>query len=116
MKVKLTKKRQAILDVLRTTSGSLSASELHAALPHLDLTTIYRNLELFVEAGLIKQLAVPGREAQYEFQTEPHHHAVCRDCREVIHFTAPTEKFAKLIDIPGFTVEEVEVIVRGHHS
>ncbi|HMA77932.1 MAG TPA: transcriptional repressor [Candidatus Paceibacterota bacterium] len=116
MPLKITKKRQAILDTLEQHHGALSAAELHTRLPHIDLATIYRTLELFTAEKMIKKLHFSDSEAQYEYQHEPHHHAVCEQCEQVIHFTAPDEQIIKLLGLENFNVEELEVTVRGTHT
>jgi len=111
--MRLTKKRKQILEVLKRHHGSLSAAELHKKLPDIDLVTIYRNLELFVEERLIKHLHIDTGEAQYEYQHQPHHHAVCTNCERVIHFNAPDKKILKLLEPQDFDIEEIEIIVKG---
>jgi Fe2+ or Zn2+ uptake regulation protein len=113
MPIKLTQKRLRILEVLKACHGALSVADIHKRLPDIDLVTIYRNLDLFTKEKLIRQVHLGSDEAQYEYQTEPHHHAVCTDCHKVIHFTAPTEKLKKLLQLEGFDVDEIEVTVRG---
>jgi len=113
MSIKLTEKRNKILTVLKKANGTLSAAEIHKQTPEIDLVTIYRNLDLFNKEKLIKQVYLGTEEAQYEYQKEPHHHAVCSDCEKIIHFTAPNEKIKKLLDLENFEVDEIEVIVRG---
>ena len=107
------KKRDQILAVLKQEQEALSASDIHRKLPELDLTTIYRNLDLFVAGGEVRKLQLGSKEAQYEYAREPHHHAICTECERVIHFTAPDEKITKLLGIEDFTVDELEVTVRG---
>lgn len=109
----MTQKRHRILDVLKQNHGTLSASDIHAQLPDIDLVTIYRNLDLFTKEKLIKQLRLNAGETQYEFQDKPHHHALCTKCEKVIHFSAPDEKIKKLLGLNDFEVEELEVTVRG---
>jgi Fur family ferric uptake transcriptional regulator len=113
MKTRLTKKRQAILDVLKKQKAALSAAEVHTLVPDVDLATVYRNLEHFTKEKVIKKLQLGTQEAKFEFQHEPHHHAVCTECDRVIHFTAPDDKIKTLLGIDGFTVDDVEVTVRG---
>jgi Fe2+ or Zn2+ uptake regulation protein len=113
MKTRLTKKRQAILTALKNQNSALSAQEVHALVPDVDLATIYRNLEHFTKEKVIKKLQLGSQEAQFEYQHEPHHHAVCTECNRVIHFTAPDEKIKKLLGIEEFQVDELEVTVRG---
>jgi len=113
MNIKLTKKRTLILDALKAHPGTLSAANLSKKIPEIDLVTIYRNLDLFVKEKLIKKIHFGADEAQYEYQHEPHHHAVCTDCEKVIHFTAPDEKIKKLLQLDGFSVDEIEMTVKG---
>lgn len=113
MTLKLTKKREQILMVLKHHKGALSASDIHAKLPDMDLVTIYRNLEIFSKEKLIKRVALSDTQAQYEYQAEPHHHAICIDCEKVIHFKAPDAKIIKLLGLEGFEVDELEVTVKG---
>lgn len=107
------KKREQILQVLQADPGALSVRDIHEQLPELDPTTIYRNLDVFVADGVVKKLLLHDKEALYEYQQEPHHHAVCTECERVIHFTAPDERIKKLLGVDDFTVDELEVTVRG---
>ncbi len=113
MSLKLTDKRKKILAVLKDAHSTLSAAQIHAHVPEIDLVTIYRNLDLFTKEKVIKQVYLGTEEAQYEYQKEPHHHAVCVECEKVIHFTAPDEKIKKLLGLEDFAVDEIEVTVRG---
>jgi Fe2+ or Zn2+ uptake regulation protein len=113
MPIKLTTKRQAILDTLKAHHGTMSAADIHATLPDIDLVTIYRTLDLFTKEKMIKQFHLTSGEAQYEHQSEPHHHAVCITCEKVIHFKAPDAKLKKLLGIEDFDVDEIEVTVKG---
>ncbi len=113
MNIRITEKRQRILDTLKQNHGTLSASDIHSELLDIDLVTIYRNLDLFTKEKIIKQVHLGTGEAQYEYQLESHHHAVCTNCEKVIHFTAPDKKIKKLLGLEDFEVDEIEVTVRG---
>jgi len=113
MPIKLTTKRQAILETLKAHHGTMSAADIHATLPDMDLVTIYRTLDLFTKEKMIKQFHLTSGEAQYEHQSEPHHHAVCVTCEKVIHFKAPDAKLKQLLGIADFDVDEIEVTVKG---
>jgi Fe2+ or Zn2+ uptake regulation protein len=112
--MRLTKHRQEILETLRHHHGALSASAIHHKLPHINLVTIYRNLENFAAAGTIKKLHLDSAEARFEYQDHPHHHAVCSDCKRVIHFKAPDEKIKKILGLTEFNITDLELTVRGH--
>ncbi len=111
--MRLTKHRQEILDTLDKSEEALSAANIHSALPHINLVTIYRSLEYFVKAGEIKKLHLDGQEAQFEIQHEPHHHAICNECNKVIHFTVNDTELIKEFSLPGFDIENIEITLRG---
>lgn len=111
--MRITKHRQEILGALEASDHTLTAAQLHSNLPHINLVTIYRNLENFTKAGLVKKLHLNGQEAQYETQGEPHHHAICNECSEVIHFTTNEKGLLKEFSLPNFTITELEVTLRG---
>lgn len=106
-------KRAKVLEVLKTVHDALSASDIHKQLPEMDLTTIYRNLEIFVEDGVVKKLNLGGEEALYEYTEKSHHHAICTDCNKVIHFIVSEDEIKKLVNINGFDIEDVELTVKG---
>jgi Fur family transcriptional regulator, ferric uptake regulator len=111
--MKMTKHRKLVLDTLANHPGAISAQELHILLPHINLVTIYRTLELFTEQGMIRKLWLDSNEAVFEYQQHPHHHAVCTDCHSVIHFDTETEALKKLLAKKGFAVDSVDITVRG---
>lgn len=123
MNIRLTKKRKQILDILKENSRTFSAKEIHAELPTIDLVTIYRNLELFQKANMITAVHIHADETHYEYQHEPHHHAICTDCNRVIHFPASSAQLKKILQLTKFDMHDIEVTVRGscghtkqHHS
>jgi Fe2+ or Zn2+ uptake regulation protein len=113
MSMRITKQRRAIIEVLKEQKKPLSAADLHELLPAIDLVTIYRNLDQFAQQKLIKKVQLDTQEAQYEYQKQPHHHAICTECKRVVHFTAPTEKLKKLLDLDDFEIDDVDVTVHG---
>lgn len=111
--MRLTKHRQEILDTLELSDEALSAAEIHTSLPHINLVTIYRNLESFVTAGMVKKLNLGDQEARYEVQHEPHHHAICDECKKVIHFTLNDEELKKEFSLPNFDIKNIEITLHG---
>jgi len=113
MNIRLTKKRKQILDILKNHQRTFSAKDIHALLPDIDLVTIYRNLELFQKANMITEVHIRADETHYEFQHEPHHHAICTNCNRVIHFPASSAQIKKLLKLKQFDVHNIEITVRG---
>ncbi len=111
--MRLTAHRREILTLLQTADAALSAAAIHSKVPHINLVTVYRTLESFVEAGMIKKLSLSSDEAVYEFQAERHHHAVCSECGKVLHFTFDDQSLIREFSLPHFLIHDIDVQVRG---
>lgn len=73
------------------------AREVH---PSIGLATVYRNLKLFRDMGIIKELQLGEAHAHYELAREGEHlHFLCRRCGRLIEFES---------DVPGDLKEELE--------
>ena len=87
-KTKQFRKRSAILACLRNTHAHPSAEMLHEMLhqehPDISLATVYRNLTLFKNQGLIQSLGTVGGIERFDANIEPHVHFVCTDCHSII--------------------------------
>ena len=81
------RKRDAILAYLRCTDQHPSAETVYAALkteiPDLSLGTVYRNISLFKQQGLIVSLGSVKGVERYDGNIEPHVHFVCTGCGTV---------------------------------
>lgn len=81
------KKREAILNCLRSTDTHPTAEWVHAQLraeyPDISLGTVYRNLALFKEQGLITSLGTVGGVERFDANTDPHVHFICNGCHRV---------------------------------
>jgi len=114
MNRRYSKKREQILHLLKAEQGILSARDIQSKLPGLDITTIYRNLDLFVGEGNIKKVFLDNsKEILYEYQKEPHHHAVCSECERVIHFSVPSKEIKKLLGIDDFKISNIDLTIKG---
>jgi len=113
---KLTNKQKQIMEALEGHRGALSAADIHEQVKDdMDLATVYRALDKLTEERLLKKLVLNGRKALYEYARDAHHHAVCADCDEVIHFHIDDTQLKKLVDVPGFDIQDIEIVVRGSH-
>ncbi|HBO99634.1 MAG: Ferric uptake regulator, Fur family [Candidatus Uhrbacteria bacterium GW2011_GWF2_41_16] len=62
-----------------------SASQLFHALPHMDLSTVYRNIEILVQKNMIRPVHSHDDEIHYEQTQDTHHdHLICRQC-DIVH-------------------------------
>ena len=91
------KKRDAILECLRSTDAHPSADMVHEMLqaehPDISLATVYRNLALFKKQGLITSVCTVKGVERFDANTATHVHFICENCDQVtdlheIHFPA----------------------------
>lgn len=78
------KKRQMILDTIKSTDSHPSAKWVYETLkediPDLSLGTVYRNINLFKEQGYVIAVANVQGEERIDADTSPHAHFVCESC------------------------------------
>ena len=55
--------------------------------PEVNLSTVYRTLQLLVSLDLVSETRLGTKHSYYEVAPEPvHHHFVCEKCGSVGHF------------------------------
>ena len=85
---KHSKKRDAILECVRSTDTHPNAEWIYAQLkpqiPDLSLGTVYRNLALLKQEGVIGTMGVVNGMERFERDPKPHAHFICANCSAVI--------------------------------
>ena len=89
-----TLQRKLLLDILHEAKGHLDATELYRRAMEKDtrisLATVYRNLRLFKELGLIDERRLDEAHCYYEIKgAAEHYHMVCTICGKVMEFESP---------------------------
>lgn len=86
-----TKQRLVILNELRRVRSHPSADELHRRvrrrLPRISLATVYRNLEMMSEQGVVLKLDLGGSQRRFDGDVSEHHHVRCTCCDRVDDLT-----------------------------
>ncbi|MFQ5829089.1 MAG: transcriptional repressor [Candidatus Methylomirabilia bacterium] len=92
---RLTDQRRLILEVVRSTRVHPTAEWVHRKvrrrLPRISLGTVYRNLRLLVEEGLIRELD-SRMHGRYDGNMMRHHHFTCRACGEIFDLAVPFDR------------------------
>ena len=111
------RKRDAILEYLRGTNAHPSAetiyTDLKPQISDLAIGTVYRNLTLFRQQGLISSIATVSGEERFDANTEPHVHFICNGCDAVMdmhQIPVPTELGA---DCTGCQVQSCQLTFTG---
>lgn len=85
---RMTKQRQAILDVIKNTNSHPTADwiyeEVRKIIPNISLGTIYRNLGILKEMGEIMELNFGSTYSRYDGNPKNHYHFCCSKCGQVL--------------------------------
>ncbi len=112
--IRLTTQRQIILEELAKVKTHPTASELYdmvrKRLPRIGLGTVYRNLELMAENGMILKLEVGGTQKRFDATTEDHYHIRCSQCGRVDDIDIPV-----IDSLVESAAESTEYQILGHH-
>jgi Fur family transcriptional regulator, ferric uptake regulator len=115
---RLTPQRQLVLDAVRrlghSTPESL-ATEVQRTAPSVNITTIYRTLELLEQVGLVRHAHLDHGAPTYHAAEDEHVHLVCRNCNAVMEQS--TDLVADLVDRLaedfGFTADVGHITIFG---
>ena len=105
--------RKTVFDVLATAEKPLSMRDLVKQCPSIDRVTLYRTLNTFMQAGIVRVVPV-GWKRMYEL-TESfaphHHHMICTQCGTVIDIMSPEIEayITRAAEHAGF-IEQTHVI------
>ena len=117
--IAVTHQRQVLYEVMKTMHGHPSPEEVYARVkkkaPSISLATVYKNIHLFVESGVFREVSMHHGSLRVEMNDEAHHHMVCSKCKAI---TDIGEKELGLVSkrdkLPGgFLVERYAVDVIG---
>ena len=94
-KYKRSKQRERIYAVLKSTGVHPTASwiydHLKGEFPDLSMGTVYRNLNILVEQGLIRKIDFGSTFDRYDANTGPHYHFVCERCGSITDLPMPID-------------------------
>lgn len=107
-------KRQAILEVIRSTKCHPTAEWVHQKLkaqyPNISLGTIYRNIAQFKEDGLIISVGIVNGHERFDAYTASHGHFICKKCGCVLDimndYVTP--------EILSSAVKDINAVIESH--
>ena len=114
------RKRDAILNCVRSTTAHPSADwvfeHVKEQVPDISLATVYRNLALFKEQGLIASLGTVNGVERFDGNTEPHVHFICTQCGGVLdlpEISVPEELNSAVARSSGGRVDNCQLSFTG---
>ena len=93
--LRLTRERTALFDEIFSQHGHLDADALLRSMKGRGIktsrATVYRNLDLLVECGVVRKQQLGGSRQLYEHVHvgQRHDHLFCRECGRVVEFVSP---------------------------
>jgi Fe2+ or Zn2+ uptake regulation protein len=108
---RITLPRLLVHRFVRQAPQHVTADDVHAHLPSLSTATVYATLELFESMGIVRRVSTFEGTAVFDSHTEPHHHAVCRNCGRMFDLEPATISQPAVPE--GFKVEHTDVQVVG---
>jgi len=94
-----TRPRRQLVEVLGSARQPMTIREIVAQVPELSASSVYRNLAMFEETGLVHRITGQGDFARFELAEElvgHHHHLACRGCGAMTDVELPAELEAQL--------------------
>lgn len=86
---RLTPQRMMVLAAIEDSADHISAEEIYAQVitkyPYVNISTVYRTLELLKRLGLVTETDLGGGRVRYHPADKGHHHhLVCQECGAII--------------------------------
>jgi Fe2+ or Zn2+ uptake regulation protein len=116
-RVKYTRGRSAVVRLLQTAKGPLSAAEIHRRLRSVPLSSLYRSLAVMEGVGVVSAHHGQGKAVRYELAewlAGHHHHVVCLGCGSVDDFELDPRAEGRLHDLVELVGRQAGYDVTGH--
>lgn len=118
--VRITPQRQAILEYLIESMTHPTADEIYKALsdrfPNMSVATVYNNLRVFKDIGIVSELTFGDASSRYDANIEhSHYHVICKSCGKIVDFEYPSlaEVEREAAAHTGFRVEDHRLEIYG---
>ncbi len=115
----VTHQRQVVYEAVIASHGHHSPEDIYATvrrrIPSVSLATVYNNLRLFIECGLLREVTPHASTLRVDGNLEPHHHLVCARCKTVQDIEGDFIDFKQLSThaLHGFDLTQPVVEVFG---
>ena len=115
----MTHQRHVLYEVMQGMTGHPSPeaifAEVRQRIPAVSLATVYKNIHIFVEHGILREVSLHHGSQRLEMNERQHHHLVCSRCKTITDIGAEGIALTpQHTDLGvGFQVERYSVDVIG---
>lgn len=117
--IKYSRQREAIINFLRSRKDHPTAEVIYQNLkinqPNLSLGTVYRNLTLLSETGIILKISCNDSSDHFDGNVAPHGHFICKSCHCIKDLTINTLNLNCVLEENEFhgKIENSQVLFYG---
>lgn len=113
-----TKQRRVIYETVKNTYSHPTADwifeQVRGTLPKVSLGTVYRNLGVLKDEGMVREIFGNDRRAHYDADTSHHAHFICDACDQIIDVRGVKNiDWRTLKDLVGSEVNDQNVVFTG---
>lgn len=116
---RITPQRYAILEYLVEKHNHPTVDDIYRALesrfPNMSVATVYNNLKIFIEAGLVKEMVYGDASSRFDYTSTQHYHAICENCGKVVDVFYPGLEDVEVAaeKLTGFQIHEHRMELYG---
>ena len=85
--ITVTHQRQVLFEEMQNIPGHPSPEEVYERVqkrvPSISLATVYKNIHLFIQSGLFREVSLHHGTLRVETNPHPHHHLLCSECKSI---------------------------------
>ena len=113
-----TKQRREVYETIRGTQSHPTADwifeSVRTSVPKISLGTVYRNLSVLKDEGLVREIHGTDRRAHFDADLSPHAHFICLECGSIsdVHSTVELD-WRKIKELVGCEVTEQRIEFSG---
>ena len=113
-----TRQRRVVYETIKKTHSHPTADwifeHVRADVPKISLGTVYRNLSVLKDEGVIREIYGTDKRAHYDADLSPHAHFICTDCGQIWDvFGAPEVDWRTLKELVGCEVSDQRLDFQG---
>lgn len=113
-KLKITPQRLNILKLVKY-FGHIDIDALYSEVskdfPSISLATIYKNIALMVENGILNEVKIPQGKTKYELAIKTHAHFICTNCSYIEDIEIDNTCLLKSLE--NYTVNSANIQIFG---
>lgn len=115
--MRYSRQRELILKKVNAMDNHPTAEEIYEAAgkesPGLSLGTVYRNLNMLADAGMVRRVSIPGKADRFDHTLRQHSHRYCMSCGCVEDVALDDEAIMGIVKQGDETTVDYSLVVFG---